>query len=447
VTLTLSVLRCPDAAPPETRRLTGGEFRIGRAPDNDWVLSDPDRVLSKRHCVIAWRGGAWQIADTSTNGTFINNDAAPLGAGAVHVLTDGDRLRLGAYEIEARIAAETGFTAAPAAAVTTTRSATIPSPLPPPPRRQPGRQLVRRRQLDLAARRFRSARPRGTFVRCPGAGPSARAPRCVPPTRPGPETPPRRLGSLDRPRSNPIPPNPGTPNPGPANPASGFRTPPQPAPIPPTLAASPPPVAPVAPAAPSVPPPDTALLGIFLAAAGMTGDAADPAETMRRAGLAFRAMVAGLRQAMIARAAIKGEFRIEQTMIRARGNNPLKFSADDDDAMAALLGLGRRTEMDAGAAVSDALRDIRLHEIAVMGAMQSAVRALLARLDPAALRSEAEQARSLIPAQRKARAFDAFEALHASITLALADDFDSVFGREFARAYERALSEAESRDR
>jgi type VI secretion system protein ImpI/type VI secretion system protein len=168
---------------------------------------------------------------------------------------------------------------------------------------------------------------------------------------------------------------------------------------------------------------------------------------MRRAGLAFRAMVAGLRQAMIARAAIKGEFRIEQTMIRARGNNPLKFSADDDDAMAALLGLGRRTEMDAGAAVADALRDIRLHEIAVMGAMQSAVRALLARLDPVALRAEAEQARSLIPAQRKARAFDAFEALHASITLALADDFDSVFGREFARAYERALSEAESRDR
>ncbi|HEX7389982.1 MAG TPA: type VI secretion system-associated FHA domain protein TagH, partial [Acidiphilium sp.] len=161
---------------------------------------------------------------------------------------------------------------------------------------------------------------------------------------------------------------------------------------------------------------------------------------------AFRAAVSGLRQAMIARAAVKGEFRIEQTMIRARGNNPLKFSADDDDAMAALLGLGRRTDIAADAAIADALRDIRLHEIATMGAMQTAVRALLERLDPAALRAEAEQARAVLPAQRKARAFEAFEALHGEISRALADDFDSVFGKAFARAYERALGEAEARE-
>ena len=42
---------------------------------------------------------------------------------------------------------------------------------------------------------------------------------------------------------------------------------------------------------------------------------------------------------------IKDEFRIEQTMIRASGNNPLKFSLDDDDAMNTLLGLGRRGSM------------------------------------------------------------------------------------------------------
>ena len=53
----------------------------------------------------------------------------------------------------------------------------------------------------------------------------------------------------------------------------------------------------------------------------------DPPATMLALGKAFRNLVAGLRAVLIARAQIKSEFRIEQTMIQARGNNPLKFSA------------------------------------------------------------------------------------------------------------------------
>ncbi len=160
----------------------------------------------------------------------------------------------------------------------------------------------------------------------------------------------------------------------------------------------------------------------------------------------FRAFVSGLRQALVGRAAIKGEFRIEQTMLRAQRNNPLKFSADDGDALAALLGAGRRTEMSAVEAVSEALRDIRLHELATIAAMQSAVRALLAELEPARLRQSAEHGGlDFVPLQRKARAWDAFESAHARIARALEDDFDSVFGKAFARAYERALDEASAR--
>ena len=176
---------------------------------------------------------------------------------------------------------------------------------------------------------------------------------------------------------------------------------------------------------------------------------ADPAAMMRALGEAFRTLVAGLRAVLIARASIKSEFRIEQTMIRARGNNPLKFSAGDDDALAALLGTGRRTDMTAAAAVADALKDIRLHELASMAAMQSAVRTLLDGLDPAKLRAQAEQGggMSVLPAQKKARAWDAFETLHARTVQALADDFDSVFGKAFARAYEQALDEVAARER
>ena len=131
-------------------------------------------------------------------------------------------------------------------------------------------------------------------------------------------------------------------------------------------------------------------------------------------GKAFRNLVAGLRAVLIARAAIKSEFRIEQTMIQARGNNPLKFSAGDDDALVALLGAGRRIDMAPHEAVADALRDIRLHELASIAAMQSAVRTLLEGLDPAKLRAEAEHGgMTLLPAQKKARAWDAYEALYA----------------------------------
>src|SRR5271166_7077384 len=104
--LTMTVLRCPDAVAPETRNVTGGEFSVGRGPGVDWVLPDPERLLSKRHFAVAYRGGGWQLADTSTNGTFLNREDDPIGAGDMRVLHDGDRLRLGAYEIEVRLVEE-----------------------------------------------------------------------------------------------------------------------------------------------------------------------------------------------------------------------------------------------------------------------------------------------------------------------------------------------------
>jgi type VI secretion system FHA domain protein len=190
-------------------------------------------------------------------------------------------------------------------------------------------------------------------------------------------------------------------------------------------------------------------LAAFFKGAELQGaNPADPQAMMTGLGQAFRALVAGLRAVLIARATIKSEFRIEQTMIRARGNNPLKFSANDDDALTALLGVGRRTDMTPAAAIEDSLRDLRLHELASMAAMQVAVRALLEELSPEKIRAGTDQGGlAVLPAQRKARAWDAFEARHASVVQALVDDFDSIFGKSFARAYERALDEISSRER
>ena len=338
--LTLSMVRGPANVPPQRRSLTGGSFAIGRGPENDWVLPDPDRVLSKRHCVLALRHGLWQLADMSSNGTFVNDAAEPIGLGQIYTLRDGDRLRLGPYELELHLQE-------------------MPAPAPVNPFSEDAGQQE------------------STVV-------ASVAPGTAAPTRPSPPPPPATT--------------------------------------------------------------DTALFQAFLRGAGLPPALPDdPQAAMERLGAAFRAAVVGIRHTLMARAAVKDEFRIEQTLIRARGNNPLKFAASNDDATATLAGIGRRTEMPAAAAMTDALRDIHLHEIATMAAMQTAVRALLKQLDPAPLREEAERSGGLLPAQRRARAFELYEKRYDDIRNALTDDFDRVFGRAFAEAYGEAMQAASER--
>src|SRR5688572_9037218 len=77
--------------------VTGG--RIGRAADNDWILPDPDRYISSHHCKVEFRAGRWVLEDTSTNGVFINGSDVPASVDGVYSLKDGDRLRLGDYEV------------------------------------------------------------------------------------------------------------------------------------------------------------------------------------------------------------------------------------------------------------------------------------------------------------------------------------------------------------
>lgn len=107
--LVLSVLRCPDQFVPEQRRVPGGEFTLGRGADCDWSFADPERVLSKRHCAVEYLSGGWQVRDLSSNGTFLNGAGEPVGRDQVRPLRDGDRLRLGSYEIECRVMEEAGF--------------------------------------------------------------------------------------------------------------------------------------------------------------------------------------------------------------------------------------------------------------------------------------------------------------------------------------------------
>ena len=54
-------------------------------------------------------------------------------------------------------------------------------------------------------------------------------------------------------------------------------------------------------------------------------------------GAALRAAVSGLRKARRSRSKMRREFRILETMMGHDGNSPLKFSANDDEALKGLL--------------------------------------------------------------------------------------------------------------
>jgi predicted component of type VI protein secretion system len=81
--------------------VSGGS--LGRALDNDWALPDPQRYLSGHHARVHFRQGGFYLEDTSTNGVFVNDAAAPQGRRGLYALRDGDVLRMGEYRIRVHI--------------------------------------------------------------------------------------------------------------------------------------------------------------------------------------------------------------------------------------------------------------------------------------------------------------------------------------------------------
>ncbi len=429
MTLKLVMIRCPDNVAPERREVRGGEFSIGRGKDNQWVVADPDRHLSKKHCQFVYGVGEWELHDFSTNGTFLNQAGDPIGKGASQKLRNGDRVKFGLYEIEVIIDEEEGAARAhddflPSRSdVRPYQDARLPS----------SSSMLDAPNSPILPADFDPLAPNPE----PFSGPtdSDHAPALDSAFRPpGPVAIIPDDWDVDLPAANPRPQAARLPQPEPAAPAAAAPAK--------TERRGPPPAA----APPVDAPGDAAVVEAFLRGVAMN-DAAlpDPEKTLERIGAALRASVNGLRQTLMARSSIKDEFRIEQTMIRPSGNNPLKFSLDDNDALATLLGIGRRGGMPVDEAIAEAFEDLRMHELATISAMQAAVRVLLAQFDPEIIEQKAGSGGLQIhPAQKKARAWDAFGQLHKSVTQALSDDFDSVFGKAFARAYEQAIEKLTS---
>ncbi|MEM9048521.1 MAG: type VI secretion system-associated FHA domain protein TagH [Pseudomonadota bacterium] len=552
MTLTLRI-EGSGAVPGGTDSVTmqGEALTIGRAPGNDLVLPDPERVVSSRHCVLEARGGDYLLIDISTNGTFVNYASEAVGPTPTPI-NNGDVIGVGRYELRVEIVGQSvaqadpfsnlpppaeapplvgqrpppggvfgdpgALTSSPGAIGTDfidellggeapgvgrraeTRADPRPEDLLPPdltddpfaPAAEepvPGESLANhnpstqdhfapppvRRDLipddwDLGPNPELGSASDAPFLQPPAAGAPSPWPNPQPDgvearpwdvSRPvGPEPDPRRVQNSGPPQAPPHSLRPGQPAP---------QAPPVPSP--PAPAAQQAPVASVAsvaetapvaetdpastisPAAPtsssagsvsSAAPADRAAAArAFLREAGVAQDTLgddELEEVMARLGETFRILIGGLREVLIARAAIKNEFRLTQTVISVDGNNPLKFSVSTEHAMESMVKPATPGYQSAPVAAREAIDDIKAHEVAMMTGMQAAIDGLLKRFDPEKLsgRIESSALTSLL-SNRKARLWDHFELLYGDIAREAEDDFQTLFGREFARAYQAQL--------
>jgi type VI secretion system protein len=466
----------------------GPSLTLGRGNENDVVLPDPNRELSKRHCAIEDHNGNVIVVDFSTNGTFLNYGKLALGTTPTP-LNDGDIISVGPYEILVSITSEAAadFLPDPMAEgpISHGMASNAPSNADLLDAPGDGGDFLD----DLLVGRGAPTGP-GSMVReevgddglLPplGEDDDLMAPAPDPYAGQGGSAGMHNSAASDHfsmpshaasSSGSAIPDDwdddflSPTPRAATAIPADPFAAPMQPAP-PQTAAPIPAPAArahvapspmPVSPAPMQPPPPQpqaappAAMMGgpdvsarAFLTQLG-AGDVKvtdqELPETMSRLGSVLRTMIEGLREILMTRQSIKSEFRIEQTMIQMGGNNPLKFSISPDQAIEAMVLPTARGYLEANEATNEALKDIKAHEVAMLTGMEAALKGILKKLDPAVLEEKigADKSMSGMLKSRKARYWEIYESMYTEISDQAENDFQELFAKEFARAYQEQL--------
>ncbi|MGC6368558.1 type VI secretion system-associated FHA domain protein TagH [Pseudomonas sp. K2I15] len=406
-----------------------GVMAIGRGSENDWILPDPERLVSTQHCVIQYKEGRYYLTDNSTNGVELVNAGIRLRRGNSEPLQDGELIRIGDYEIQARIDFNLKVTDNQVFAGDSSNSfealmgAAVKAPTPQP----------------VIAPQFQGASSMDTlpdlfdFL----------APTSVPPATVHDHVP------AEQHDFRPPTPLPVVEPPAPA--VSGSVIPEDwdlfgDAPAPKPVAPPPPP--------PIIEPPKVEqplpvvdanqpdLLQAFLRGAGLDQLRLDKAQAeaqMESIGRSYRLMVEGLIDVLRARASLKGEFRMQQTVIQPVENNPLKFAPNADEALLLLLRHSNQAFMAPDLAVRDSFDDLRAHQLAVMAGVEAAIKHLLTRFEPAQLEERMGKPgglSSIFNGSRQAQYWQQFTELYSNISREAQEDFQDLFGREFSRAYE-----------
>ena len=415
------------------KSMNQGSMAIGRSSDNDWVLPDPERLVSSQHCVIQYKDGRYYLTDNSTNGVELVNAGVRMRRGNSELLQNGELIRIGDYEIQARIdfnvqvADSQPFAGESPNSFEALMGAVVNAPLATP----------------VIAPQFQGASSMDTlpdlfdFL----------SPTAVPPPT-VPDHVPCEQHDFRPPTPVAVPVVEAPPVSGSVIPEDWDLFGDAPAPLV-SAPPAPPPTAPIIPPPPVVEPmlpvadsqqPD--LLQAFLRGAGLDQLRLDKAQAeaqMESIGRSYRLMVEGLIDVLRARASLKGEFRMQQTMIQPAENNPLKFAPNAEEALLLLLRHGNQAFMAPDLAVRDSFDDLRAHQLAVMAGVEAAIKHLLTRFEPAQLEERMGKPgglSSIFNGSRQAQYWQQFTELYSNISREAQEDFQDLFGREFSRAYE-----------
>src|SRR5258705_234364 len=138
------------------------------------------------------------------------------------------------------------------------------------------------------------------------------------------------------------------------------------------------------------------------------------------------------------------------TTIKPKENNPLKFSANVDDALHNLLVKRNAAYFEPVRAFEDAFDDVRNHQMAMLAGVRAAFEAMLAEFDPDRLQAEFDQQPrkgALISMPAKMRYWEMYREKVHGIVKDADTSFRELFGDEFARAYEEQLERLKDHDR
>jgi type VI secretion system protein ImpI len=395
-------------------RARGGT--IGRTTGNDWVLPDP--YVSSRHARIVYEHGTFYVEDTSTNGVFLNSPDRRVGRGNRAELSEGDVILIEPYEI--RVSLEAGESAIVPGAISDDPFG-LPEPAsvdplqlfggPSPPAKAPASDVRGLANKPVISESFKPPAVIGPPPSAAGLIPtdydpmnSSRLPRPV--AEPHDRTPP----SVERPVADPPASEPTYDEPpkrrAPAEalpakgPAGGFAD--------------------------------------VLAGAGLGNFPVSP-EIAREFGQILRVVVTGLMDVLNARQQLKQEFRMPVTTVQASENNPLKFSANVEDALHNLLVKRNPAYLGPLPAFEDAFADVRLHQMAMLHGVRAAFESMLKEFDPDRLQKEFDRKSKGSVMPGKLRYWDQYRERFGDMVSDADACFRDLFGDEFATAYEDQL--------
>jgi type VI secretion system FHA domain protein len=386
--IALRVTRRPGATEPDAMALAlpAEGLIIGRSDDCGLMLADPLRLVSREHAQVIADGQAARVRCVSSSTPLWVNDAK-LDPGGEQALVVGDRLRIGRFEL----------TVEPVAA--------------PPAQRS---RLDRWFDLDAAPDPLAAESPLPALTPAPDAAEtsavvswqtSRHVVRTGAPISAGAAAMPPALPPL--PARVPV----ETRRPPPAARRSGKGSPEL-----------------------------LELAAAFARGAGLGAEVAPlTPEWMEHLGALLRATAEGTLALLQSRAVAKRHMRAEGTHIAPRQNNPLKFSPDATEALTRMLQRdGSPGFLDPVAALHDAHHDLLVHQVAMVAGMRAAVFELFTRLGPEAAETAEGPAHGILRMNvlRAAALWQRHCLQHAQLLEHLDDDFETIFGREFLRAYE-----------